>query len=182
MKSIEDILKDRKATAKEALEIFDLLEMVPVDFMIGRWKGFEIESNHQMDGLLAATGWYGKLFLNPEEVHPLLFYTKNLTELYSVNPRIVPMHLSYPKSGVLGILMWLAKPFLQTKKATARLRMIEYRNRTTATMCYDEKAILDHFAKIDENRVMGIMDLKGVAEPYIFILERDDDSDLKHNI
>ena len=154
MKSIEDILKDRKATAQEALEIFDLLEMVPVDFMIGRWKGFEIDSNHQMDGLLAATGWYGKLFLNLEEVHPLLFYTKNLTELYSVNPRIVPMHM----------------------------RMIEYRSRATATMCYDEKAILDHFAKIDENRVMGIMDLKGVAKPYIFILERDDDSDLKQNI
>ena len=76
MKSIEDILKDRKATAKEALEIFDLIEMAPVDFMIGRWKGFEIDSNHQMDGLLAATGWYGKLFLNPEEVHPLLLYQK----------------------------------------------------------------------------------------------------------
>ena len=59
--------------------------------------------------------------------------------------------------------------------------MIEYRNRATATMCYDEKAILDHFAKIDDNRVMGVMDLKGVADPYIFILERDGDSDLKQN-
>ena len=59
--------------------------------------------------------------------------------------------------------------------------MIEYRNKVTATMCYDEKPIMDHFAKIDEKRVMGIMDLKGVAEPYIFILERDDDSDLKQN-
>ena len=181
MKSLEDILKDRKATAKEALEIFDRLETTTVDFMIGRWKGFEIESNHQMDGLLAATGWYGKLFLNSEEVHPLLFYTKNLTELYSVNPRIVPMHMKFPKSDIVGILMRLVKPFLQTKKSTARLRMIEYRNRATATMCYDEKAILDHFAKIDDNRVMGVMDLKGVAEPYIFILERDDDSDLKQN-
>ena len=179
MKSLEDILKDRKATAKEALEIFDRLETTTVDFMIGRWKGFEIESNHQMDGLLAATGWYGKLFLNSEEVHPLLFYTKNLTELYSVNPRIIPMQMKIPKSDVMGILMRLAKPFLQTKKSTARLRMIEYRNRTTATMCYDEKAILDHFAKIDDDRVMGVMDLKGVAEPYIFILERDGDSELK---
>jgi hypothetical protein len=181
MKSLEDILQERKTTAKEALDIFDFLEPATVDFMIGRWKGKEIESNHQMDGLLAATGWYGKLFLNPEEVHPLLFYTKKLTELYSVNPRIVPMHMKFPKSNVVGILMKLAKPFLQTKKSSARLRMIEYRNRATATMCYDEKAILDHFAKIDETRVMGVMDLKGVPEPYIFILERDDDSDLKQN-
>ncbi len=181
MKSLEDILKDRKASAKEALEIFDRLEMAPEDFMIGRWKGFEIETNHQMDGLLEATGWYGKLFLNSEEVHPLLFYTKNNTQLYSVNPKIVPMHMKFPKSNVLGLLMRLAKPMLQTKKATARLRMIEYRNRVTATMCYDEKAILDHFAKIDENRVMGVMDLKGVQEPYIFILERDGDSDINQN-
>jgi hypothetical protein len=58
--------------------------------------------------------------------------------------------------------------------------MIKYRSRVTATMCYDEKAILDHFAKIDDNRVMGVMDLKG-SEPYIFILERDDDSNFKQN-
>ena len=64
---------------------------------------------------------------------------------------------------------------------TARLRMVEYRNRVTATMCYDKKAILDHFAIIDENRVMGVMDLKGVPEPYVFILERDGDRDLKQN-
>jgi hypothetical protein len=181
MESLEDILKDRKAPAKEALEIFDRLEIVPIDFMIGRWKGFEIETNHQMDGLLEATGWYGKLFLNSEEVHPLLFYAKNNTELYSVNPRIIPMHMKLPKSNLVGILMRLAKPILQTKKSTARLRMIEYRKKITATMCYDEKAILDHFAKIDENRVMGVMDLKGVSEPFIFILERDGDSDLKQN-
>ncbi len=181
MKSLEDILQEKKARAKEALEIFDSLEPVSIDFMIGRWRGFEIESNHQMDGLLAPSGWYGKLFLNPEEVHPLLFYTKNRSELYSVNPRIVPMHMRFPKSDVVGILMKLVKPVLQTKKSTARLRMIEYRNKETATMCYDEKPIMDHFAKIDEKRVMGIMDLKGVDEPYIFILERDDDSDLKQN-
>ena len=181
MKSIEDILKTRRTTPKEALEIFDGLEAATVDFMIGRWKGFEIESHHQMDGLLEATGWYGKLFLNSEEVHPLLFYTKNSTELYSVNPRIVPLHMKFPESDGVRILMRLSKPFLQTRKSTARLRMIEYRNKVTATMCYDEKAILDHFAKIDENRVMGVMDLKGLPEPYIFILERDGESDIKQN-
>lgn len=181
MKSIDDILKDRKTGSEEALGIFDQLDVVPVDFMIGRWKGFEIKSKHRMDGLLEATGWYGKLFRSPEEVHPLLFYTLNKKALYAVNPRIVPMHISFPKSNVAGILMKLAKPILQTKKSAARLRMIEYRGRVTATMCYDSKAILDHFAKIDDKRVMGVMDLKGIPEPYIFILERDDDADLKQN-
>ena len=182
MKSTEDLLKERKATAKDALEIFDSLEPATVEFMIGRWRGFEIESNHPMDGLLSATGWYGKLFLNPEEVHPLLFYSWGRTELYSVNPRIVPMRLKLPKSDGMGYLMKLLKPVLRTTKSTARLRMVEYRGRSTATMCYDEKAILDHFARIDENRVMGIMDLKGVPQPYFFILERDGNSEVKLNL
>lgn len=182
MKSIEELLKERKAAAEDALEIFDSLEPTTVEFMIGRWKGFEIESNHPMDGLLSATGWYGKLFLSSEEVHPLLFYTRGRTELYSVNPRIVPMHMKLPKSEGIGYLIRLLKPVLRTTKSTARLRIVEYRGRVTAAMCYDEKPILDHFARIDENRVMGIMDLKGVPQPYFFILERDGDSEIKLNI
>lgn len=181
LKSIKDLLNDRRATAEEALEVFDGLAIVPKDFMIGRWKGFEIETNHQMDGLLGPSGWYGKLFIDSEKVHPLLFYSRQKTELYSVNPRLIPLHVKFPKWDAIGTIMTLLKPVLQTRKTSARLRMVEYRNRVTATMCYDEKAILDHFAIIDENRVMGVMDLKGVPEPYIFILERDGDRDLKQN-
>lgn len=50
MKSIEDILKVRKAATKEALEVFDGLVAATKDFMLGRWTGFEIETNHQVDG------------------------------------------------------------------------------------------------------------------------------------
>ena len=89
MKSLKDILKDRKTSAKEALEIFDRLEIAPIDFMIGRWKGFEIETNHQMDGLLGPSGWYGKLFINPEKVHPLLFYANQKKHFYYVWQMII---------------------------------------------------------------------------------------------
>ena len=181
MKAIDDILKDRFATTEEVLEVFDNLEITTKDFMIGRWKGYEIATNHRMDGLLVASGWYGKLFNSTEEVHPLLFYARNKSELYSVNPRIVPMQMNFPKLNSLDSLMKLVRPVLQTKKSTARLRMIEYRDKVTATMCYDEKAILDYFAKINKNTVLGVMDLKGTAQPYMFVLERDDDSVFKHN-
>lgn len=176
MKAIQDILRDRRTSVTEALEVFDSLEVTTIEFMFGRWKGYEIETGHPLDGLLVPSGWYGKLFKNPEEVHPLLFYARNKTGLYSVNPRFIPMHVKFPKSESVGTLMKLARPFLQTRKSTARLRMIKYRQRFCATMCYDEKAILDHFAKIDEHRVLGVMDLKGVPQPYIFVLERDEDS------
>lgn len=181
MKTIEDLLKDRKASAEEALEVFDGLSVATLEFMIGRWKGFEIQTNHRMDGLLVPSGWYGKLFINTEQVHPLLFYSRQKTALYAVNPKLIPLHMKFPRWDALGTLMALLRPVLQTRKKCARLRMVEYRNRVTATMCYDEKAIFDHFAVIDEERVMGVMDLKGVPEPYIFILERDGDRDLIQN-
>ena len=49
MKAIDDILKDRFATTEEVLEVFDNLEITTKDFMIGRWKGYEIATNHSFD-------------------------------------------------------------------------------------------------------------------------------------
>lgn len=87
--------------------------------------------------------------------------------------------MKFPKSKSLGTLMNLSKPVLQTKKSKARLRMIEYRGKVTATMAYDEKAIFDHFAKIDDHTVLGVMDPKNVSQPYFFLLERDDNTSYK---
>ena len=173
---IHAILTRRTATAAEILACFDALPVVEADFMLGRWRGFEITTGHMLDGLLEPTGWYGKLFENAESVHPLLFYASGRKSLYSVNPALVPLGMPFPRSRVLGTLMALSRPFLQTRRATARLRMIAFRGRSTATMAYDSKPIFDHFVRIDDSRVLGIMDLKGVPEPYAFCLERDDGS------
>jgi hypothetical protein len=173
MISLDKMLRERAATAEEAVKIFDGLEPVTLDFMIGRWKGTEIATGHPMDGLLELTGWYGKYFKTPEEVHPLLFYAHEKTELYSVNPKLIPLGIRFPKTKMLGIIMAVFRPVLQTKKPTARIRMVEYRGKVTGTMVYDEKAIFDHFVKINENTMLGVMDLKRSPSPYIFILERD---------
>lgn len=53
------------------------------------------------------------------------------------------------------------------------MRMIEYRGKLTGTMVYDAKAICDHFARIDNHTMLGVMDLKGSPNPYFFVLERD---------
>jgi hypothetical protein len=60
MITIEKMLSDRAADVEDAVKIFDGLEPVTLDFMIGRWKGYEIATGHAMDGLLEPTGWYGK--------------------------------------------------------------------------------------------------------------------------
>jgi hypothetical protein len=174
MKTLEDILKKRSASTEELLKIYDSLPPVTTEFMMGRWKGFEITTGHSMDGLLVPSGWYGKIFLNKEEVHPLVFFGNGKKELYAVNPKNIPLNMTFPKSSILGTFMKLVRPFIQTKKSKARLRMVEHRGKITATMLYDDKAIYDHFAKIDDNTVLGCMDLKGLEEPYFWVMERDD--------
>ncbi len=179
---IDKIFNQKKATLDEALQLFDSLSPSSLEFMIGRWKGFEVDTGHPMNGILSYSGWYGKLFLNNEAVHPLLFYAKEQTELYSVNPKRVPMSSKVPKSELLNGSIELLRPILQTKKAKARLRKIEYRNKLCAAMIYDNIPVIDVFAKIDDNRVLGIMDFKKEPEPFIFALERDDDSEFEMDL
>lgn len=169
------MLQEKKASQEEVISLFDELEPVDLDFMRGRWKGYEIKTGHPMGGLLELTGWYGKLFKNPEEVHPLLFYANNKTALFSANPGLMPLKLSMklPKAKALGGLIRILRPFFQTKKARARMRVVEYRGKLTGAMVYDQKAIIDVFAKIDDNTMLGIMDLKGDPRSYVFVLERD---------
>ena len=173
---IEKILTERKLTKEEALQAFDSLPPASLEFMYGRWKGYEIETGHPMEGLLTHSGWYGKIFENSEEVHPLVFFGKDKKELYSLDPAYLPLDFNLPKSDLLGTLMKKSRLILETKESKARLRNMEYRGKICATMAYDEKPIFDMFVKIDDNRVLGVMDLKGNPHPYFFVLERDDDS------
>lgn len=171
---IEHILSRRQAEPGEVMDCFDRLAPADPGFMLGRWRGFEIATGHLLDGLLEPTGWYGKLFESADAVHPLLFYGAGRRSLHAVDPKLVPLTMPLPRSALLGTLMTLARPFLQTRAPKARMRMIEFRGRVTGTMVYDNKPILDHFARIDDRRMLGIMDLKGVPGPYAFCLQRDD--------
>jgi len=173
-KNLSQLLETRSASPEDALSIFDGLTAATLDYMLGRWRGFEISTGHRMEGLLQPSGWYGKLFKGKDDVHPLLFYTSDRSGLYAVDPKSIPLTVTIPKSAPMGFLMAMTRPFLQTKHPKARMRMVEFRGKVTGTMLYDEKPICDHFAKIDERTMLGVMDLKGVPEPYVFVLERDD--------
>lgn len=170
--SLPEIIQNKAGTIKQALQLFDDSPSVDFAFMQGQWKGYEIKTGHAMEGLLECTGWYGKKFVSPEEVHPLLFYKLNRKDTYSVNPMLLPMNLPLPRTNILAVLLSLLSPFLQTRKGKARLRMMEYRGKVTGCMVYDHKAIIDVFVKIDENTLLGIMDAKD-DQPYAFLLERE---------
>ena len=39
-------------------------------------------------------------------------------------------------------------------------------------MIYDGLPILDHFRAVDAATLLGLMDLRGMAQPYFFVLRR----------
>jgi hypothetical protein len=164
------------ATAQQAWELFDRLPAVrSAEITIGRWRGEELDTAHPFAGVLVASGWYGKQFDTVDDVHPLLFADET-GAIFPVDPRRVPLGLAgkVPLSGVALVRKTLrfTGPVLRTRRPAARLRDIEYRGVISAGMVYDHLPIIDHFRRVDEATLLGIMDLRGMTEPYFFILRR----------
>jgi len=99
--------------------------------------------------------------------------TINKKGLYAINPFLILLGRRLPKTKLLRLAMAFLKPILKTNISKARMRMIKYRGKITGTMVYDQKGIMDHFAKIDENTMLGVMEMKGAKKPYFYVLERD---------
>lgn len=166
------------ATPEVALELFDSLEPVDIDFMLGSWQGGGFHTGHPLDGLLEAYRWHGKRFDSAEQVHPLVFRSVS-GKLVCVNPALVAPGLALadrlpvPRSVALGRVFQFALPLVRTAKARARLRMTTFRGKTSATMIYDQLPINDVFRKVDDNTVLGLMDFKGMKQPFFFVLRRE---------
>jgi hypothetical protein len=89
--SIDELLPAVPTTTDGALAMFDAAEAVDPDFMIGTWRGAELPTGHPLDGLLAASGWWGKQFVDADTVHPLVFRAG--ATRWAMNPGLVPMRL-----------------------------------------------------------------------------------------
>lgn len=185
MLNVAEVLPDAPTASADALALFDSLPAVEPDFMIGIWHGGEVPTGHPLDGMLAASGWWGKAFLDSERVHPLLFRTGDGAALWPLNPALafgglglatkVPALKRQNFSGVIGAL----QPALKARSPKARLRTTRYRGVDSATMIYDQLPINDVFHRIDDDTVLGAMDLRGIKDPYFFVLQRDDSLPLR---
>jgi hypothetical protein len=161
--------------AADAEALFDSLPAVRPEELTGRYAGRELATGHRMNGLLESSGWYGKQFDDVDHVHPLLFRDLGCG-IFPVDPRKVPLAIAdkVPSAVVsrartgFGVL----KPALRTRKHRARLRAVEHRGVVTAAMVYDHLPIIDFFRRIDDDNLLGVMDLRG-STPYFFALARD---------
>jgi hypothetical protein len=165
-------------TVEEALSFYDSLPPVTLDQMIGSWRGSGLATGNPFGGLLEALGWHGKTFRGPEDVDPLVFDTAD--GVFSLNPVLVPLGATLRFHSILrkpavGRLVKTVMRLARTSRPKARLRMAEYRGVVTATMCYDRQPIHDHFRLVDDDTVVGAMDLRGMAQPFLFVLQREDE-------
>lgn len=172
----KDFLK-HSLTDEEASSFFRSLTAVSVDELIGEWRGSEIQTGHPFNNLLADLGWYGKAFFSPENVHPLLFKDSDNT-VYSFNSNLLPIKLvlrlkDAAKMQVSKKLFRFAGPSMKTRKSTARLRLLSHEGKESAAMIYDGLPIIDFFRKIEQETVMGKMDLKGLSRPFYFVLAKN---------
>ncbi|GJF09520.1 hypothetical protein NGTWS0302_04630 [Mycolicibacterium cyprinidarum] len=183
MFALTDVLPNAPTTTVDALALFDSCPAVEPEFMIGTWHGLELPTHHRLDGMLAASGWWGKAFLDSETVHPLLFRTSDGKALWALNPTLafgglglatkIPALKRQNFTGTIAAL----KPAVQARGPKARLRTTRYRGVDTATMIYDQLPINDVFRRLDDSAgsesVLGAMDLRGITTPYFFVLQRD---------
>ncbi|GHO62469.1 hypothetical protein KSC_013610 [Ktedonobacter sp. SOSP1-52] len=175
-----DELRERayqnRMSLQEALELCDALPGVEIETMLGRWRGSEVSTHHPMDGMLEAFGWYGKEFIDRDHVHPLLF-SDNHNQIFAIDPKRLPLSLvlklPIPRNKLMRRLVIMARFLLQTRQAKARVRMVEYRGKVSASMLYDNLPICDTFRLIDQDTLLGIMDFKGMEQPFFFKLHRD---------
>lgn len=167
--------KALRMNTTEALAHFDSLQPVAIEFMIGQWHGASFATGHPWDGLLEKYHWYGKRFIDADNVHPLVYHSV-FGRLVPVNPLFMPMSLLRLRmfhSAIFGKMFQLTLFLFRAWSSGARLRMMECRGKTSAAMVYDRQPIIDAFRKIDGNKVLGMMDFKGMERPYFFTLERD---------
>ncbi|MGC4963382.1 DUF4334 domain-containing protein [Gordonia sp. DT218] len=176
---LEDLMTTVPTTTSAALELFDSSEPVETHAMLGTWRGAELPTGHPMDGLLAASGWWGKQFIDAETVHPLLFPARDGSSLWPMNPVHAFRGVGLARFPVVKRLSFatpiaVLRPIVRARSAKARLRTTGYRGTETATMMYDQLPINDVFRRLSDRSVLGAMDMKGSAQPYFFVLCRDD--------
>jgi len=128
-------------------EFWAELKPAAIEEMLGEWKGGEFQTGHKMNGQLEKAGWFGKTFTSVSDVQPLVCLDADGNKFSNV----------------------------QMGKGEASLWLEDFRGEVTATMVYDGQPVHDHFKKIDDDAVMGIMNGKGVRDNgkyYYFYLER----------
>jgi hypothetical protein len=166
------------AGPEEALALFDRLPAVELNELLGRWRGGGFATGHPLDGVLEAYHWYGKAFRGPDDVDPLLFRTAGgsvvpLRATLLPDPRWLERWPWLGTATAGRLFQRLALPLWIAHRPQARLRVVEHRGVASAAMLYDHLPIVDVFRRLDADSLLGVMDARGIPQPFFFTLRRE---------
>ena len=162
--------------SEDALARFDALLSLEPEALIGRWRGTGLPTGHPLDGVLESLGWYGKAFDSVDRVHPLLFRTRS-GDIVPLDPRFMPVSVAlrwptFASSAPLRMAFAAGRFLLRSDRSAASLRALNFREKGSAAIIYHRNPIIDHLRKIDDDRVLGLMEMRGMELPYFFLLTR----------
>lgn len=157
-------------------EWFQSLEAVHPVEMLGLWKGVGIPSGHPLDGVLENLGWFGKRFHADMRVDALLFQWRP-GRLVAIDPRYVPIRLviNLAPLGRTGLarnmFLHLRKAF-RAKGTTASIMLQTFEQVASAAMVYDKQPIVDHFRRVSDDELVGMMCVHDDQRRYFFKLRQ----------
>lgn len=128
---------------KELDDFFTDLESITTDEMIDEWRVGYLFTKEK-------TGSKWEAFIRNI---PIRLYSKKFLDRNNVKAwiyRFFGIKFSIPGTGAI-------------------LRKIEFRNKISTSMVYNYLPMIDNFRKLDDNTVMGIMEVKGKVSVYFYL-------------
>lgn len=153
---LDKIASKPTSTDEEVFALYDKLPPVKVEEIFPqKWLGTGINTGHWGSPALDGMKWVGKWYRSKLDAVPLVCYNDE-GKLFS------------------NLMM----------KGEASLWDITFRGKTSATMVYDGSPVFDHFRKVDDNTILGVMNGKPLegsppvvdnGKYFFFFLERTDE-------
>lgn len=165
--TLTDLAAVGDLTAEGVAEFFDTLSPTPIGFMMGLWRAVVVPSCSPNQRRLLDSGYFGMRFTDPETVDPLLFSTADGTEVFAADPIKLFTLLQDGPTDIPAV-----RSDVEITYPAARLRMIDYRGVTSATLIYDRQPVLDHFRTLTDTIVLGAVEARGYQQPTYFALQR----------
>jgi hypothetical protein len=142
------------ALAADALACFDRCGPVDPGEVIGRWRGSGLPT-----------------------VHPLLFRDRR-GRPRPVDPSLAPIGVLRRAPGLARTALartgfTVLRPLRTTRRPAARVRAVEFRGVLSAALVYDRLPIVDVLRRVEPGTLLGLMDLRGVEQPFFFVLRQD---------
>lgn len=131
----------QKVDFKSLEAFFDTLPEITNNEILGEWKGGYITSGSIIDLSLKSYGFYGWIGKH--------FTTEN--KVKALMHQLFGLKFNIPIIG------------------NARIREVRFRDKVSTGMIYNHLPIIDHFRRVDENTLMGAMDLKGKIVLYFYL-------------